>query len=119
MFITGGAGRSQGTTTTSDTATQPFAQAIDAAFLGSFPWKLSLEAFLGSFPWKLSLEAFLGSFPWKLSLEASLTPAVHRVLCLFLPRCHRPSPNRDGRLPAYVPRITTSREAIFEVAGIP
>ena len=64
MFITGGAGRSQGTTTTSDTATQPFAQAIDAAFLGSFPWKLSLEAFLGSFPWKLSLEAFLGSFPY-------------------------------------------------------
>jgi hypothetical protein len=56
-----------------------------------------------------------------LSLDAgSRTPAVHRVLSPVSSTVSAAFPRQGwGRLPAYVPRITTSREPILEVADIP
>jgi hypothetical protein len=56
-----------------------------------------------------------------LSLDAgSRTPAVHpcALTCFFHDVIGLPQTGM-GRLPAYVPRITTSREPILEVADIP
>src|SRR6516225_814700 len=56
-----------------------------------------------------------------LSLDAgSPTPAVHRVLSPVSSTMSSAFPKqRMGRLPAFVPRITTSRRRCFEDADIP
>ena len=56
-----------------------------------------------------------------LSLDAgSRTPAVHRVLSPVTSTMSSAFPKqRMGRLPAFVPRITTSRRRCFEDADIP
>ena len=56
-----------------------------------------------------------------LSLDAgSRTPAVHRVLSPVSSTMSSAFPKqRMGRLPAFVPRITTSRRRCFEDADIP
>ena len=66
----------------------------------------------GSFP-TLSLKVF----PWMLDpIPRRYTVCSH----LFLPRCHRPSPNRDGSAARVCPtNYDFSWRAILEVADIP